>query len=155
MLFIGWGWSDSFRNASSLSIRDPAAHDGVYLSNLNGLLSLDRYTDLPVPLPMPKFAPDKFRINRQAPSPEGKSIKISPMPPPLFAQGRGYDLYGHGPLPPEYSDEAKTHHEIQRRLMDLRPKNDWRLMIPHWLLLLGVALPWFGLLAWRAKRRRS
>lgn len=152
MLFIAWGWSDSFRNASSLSIRDPAAHDGVYLSNLNGLLSLDRYTDLPVPLPMPSPAPGKFRINRQPSSAEG-NIKVSLAPPPLFARGGGYDLYGFAPPPPGTIDGAKTHHELQRRLMELRPKNDWRLMIPHWLLLLGVVLPWIGLLAWRVKRR--
>ena len=30
----------------------------------------------------------------------------------------------------------------------------WALLIPHWLLHLAVALPWTGLLLWRARRRK-
>jgi hypothetical protein len=30
----------------------------------------------------------------------------------------------------------------------------WGVSIPHWLLLLAVALPWFGLMLWRARRHR-
>lgn len=32
---------------------------------------------------------------------------------------------------------------------------NWVLFIPHWLLLLAVALPWSGLLVWRAGRMRK
>lgn len=34
------------------------------------------------------------------------------------------------------------------------PARGWALLIPHWLLLLAVALPWAALLLWRARRRR-
>lgn len=34
-------------------------------------------------------------------------------------------------------------------------KDNWQLFIPHWLILLAVALPWLGLLFWRARRRRT
>ena len=30
-----------------------------------------------------------------------------------------------------------------------------RLLIPHWLILLGVAIPWSALLFWRARRVRK
>ena len=32
-------------------------------------------------------------------------------------------------------------------------KGDWHLYIPHWLILLAVAVLWLGLLIWRARRR--
>jgi hypothetical protein len=32
-------------------------------------------------------------------------------------------------------------------------KDDWQLFLPHWVLLLAVALPWLGLFVWRARRR--
>ena len=31
----------------------------------------------------------------------------------------------------------------------------FRAFVPHWLLLLAVALPWVALLVWRARRRRT
>ena len=38
--------------------------------------------------------------------------------------------------------------------MDYRARGDWRLFLPHWLVLLGFAGMWAALLAWRARRRR-
>ena len=35
------------------------------------------------------------------------------------------------------------------------PSDYWNLFIPHWLILLAVALPWTGMLVWRARRRSA
>jgi len=34
-------------------------------------------------------------------------------------------------------------------------EGDWLCLIPHWLILLGVAVTWLALLLWRAKKRSA
>lgn len=41
-----------------------------------------------------------------------------------------------------------------RPFMAFSPPADWILLVPHWLILLAVALPWLGILLWRARRIR-
>lgn len=41
-----------------------------------------------------------------------------------------------------------------RYLVEGAPPFIRRVFFPYWLMLLAVALPWLGLLAWRARRRK-
>jgi len=48
-----------------------------------------------------------------------------------------------------------TAHEFARTVVDTSRPSSWVLFIPHWLILLAVALPWTALLFWRARRRAT
>ena len=88
-----------------------------------------------------------FSIQRTYKSPESIPKANLIGSPQTFILGNG------GPLPPDalrgVSEEARrSFASLSRDLSALY------VFIPHWLLLLAVALTWSGLLLWRARRIR-
>ena len=71
-----------------------------------------------------------------------------PYPRPRFARGGDPPLVSR----PTTGGHPTVHEEIIRS-MSFRPRDWWVLFLPHWLILLFVALPWFALLLVRARRR--
>lgn len=142
MLFIAWAWRDSLKSQSWMGNRS------FVVMNVSAFVALHHQTDPPIPIGAP--AP-RFETRREA-LPRLKGIEDPLLPPPLFLRGGGeniHDFMARG----ESMKPVKTSHELQRNLIHFRPRADWSLLIPHWLLLAGVGVAWAGLLAWRAKRR--
>lgn len=52
----------------------------------------------------------------------------------------------------EPRDDVQTVYEADQFTYHYAPPELWKLFIPHWLILLAVALPWGGLLLWRSRR---
>lgn len=50
-------------------------------------------------------------------------------------------------------EEASFEKQL-RNYMSTEPSDTWIMVIPHWLIILAVTLPWSGMLLWRAKRSR-
>lgn len=69
-------------------------------------------------------------------------------PLPLFLRGRGE------PGSPDY-DRDMDYRDEMREKMRISPPDHWLLMIPHWLILLALLLPWSALLFWRSWRIAS
>jgi hypothetical protein len=131
MAFTAWGWWDSFHHVSGLSYRrmDVMNDDGgVHATYRPGAhWSLEaRYFDKPLQFP-----------------------RFGPIQPWVFMHGR----YGGGPR----EGFATLPHNVRDLYFMTtadEPPGYWILFIPHWLLLLAVALPWLALLLWRARRRQ-
>lgn len=136
MLFICWEWRDSMRygswvNAGEYSLENEAAY--VNLKRREG------------PSLSGKFA------HRSEHSYSGMRL-LPILPPPLFLRGGGDMEFD----PPPYSEEEEklAYHRWIASKQPGWPTDEWILMIPHWLLLLAIALPWSGLLIGRARRIR-
>ena len=99
----------------------------------------------------------------------GGDDDVKPFPPPLFERGAGRDLVAEfteyvDRQPENWSpntNEALRGMGARRSSIDLgfgsmryNKVGDWRLFIPHWLILLTVAALWLALLLWRARRRK-
>lgn len=81
----------------------------------------------------------------------GGSNRVSLAPiiaAPLFLRGSG-----DRSIPLDY-DPSGTYRQNLERMMTRRAPEAWLVFIPHWLPLLAFALPWSGLLLWRARRHR-
>jgi hypothetical protein len=144
MIFTAWTWRDS------MTYQTWSGNRFFYAGNGSSVITFQRYTDPPFPIGVP--ASGFLGIQREPIAPI-KGLEYLLLPPPLFRRGGGDNinaLVARGEsLPP-----AKTIYDLQRNLMKLRPRADWCLMIPHWLLLAGVGVIWAGMLVCRAKRRR-
>ncbi len=72
------------------------------------------------------------------------------LPAPLFRSGEeepGAGALGFSRLPMPMREQVAIY-------MAGAPREDWVLLVPHWLIVLAVAVPWLGLLVWRGRRRR-
>lgn len=68
---------------------------------------------------------------------------------PFFAKGGGKPQEER-PIVPFV--ERSRYEEMQESWAFGHPR-DWYLILPYWIALLAVAVPWLGLLFWRARRR--
>ncbi|WP_265594924.1 hypothetical protein [Haloferula sp. BvORR071] len=74
------------------------------------------------------------------------------LPAPFFIRGKeikdpvdSWNSFGTSSSLPEWLESAYAN----------QPRSQWMLFIPHWMILPAAALPWIGLIAWRARRRRA
>jgi hypothetical protein len=74
---------------------------------------------------------------------------------PLFVRGGGMGLEALNVAAGE--DASWGYHEGEAFFMRVKPRENWLLFIPHWLVLIAFVAPWSGFLIWRVRRmkRRS
>ena len=152
MAFIGWAWGDSVANWSKLQTRHQA------VSNISGGIVVECGTDPTVCFPwsgrtarpqamrMPAFKGPHLERGGTRDFFADISEFVSKNPDGPFGEALLDVSAGLG-LPQGPLDQAFG-------TMYYRPEGDWRLFIPHWLLLLIFAIPWAALLLWRARRRK-
>lgn len=136
MIFIAWGWWDSFQATSSVAYRYRVirnADAGVMIGS------------------HPGGGTSVFQARRS----ETKLVHPpwSPCPGPFFVRGSG----GFQPEWDDYKQRREATQSAHQRyllLMHSEPASDWVLFIPHWLVILLFAIPWSLMLVWRARRRR-
>ena len=110
--------------------------------NSASVILLHHNSELP-----PAVAGSRFSGSREAIPPELDNE--GPLfPAPAFVRGSLLPGMDYDPWQATEADDSQT------AWMHTRPPEDWLLVLPHWLLLLAVALPWTGLLIWRARRIR-
>jgi len=51
-------------------------------------------------------------------------------------------------------ENARVRYWNEYRIQCFMIKGAWFLFIPHWLILLAVALPWSAMIFWRSRRRK-
>lgn len=144
--FVCWLWRDSFSHLSGIWVRTAPSGTGMNISSRTSILTLEHNTS-PSAVRGGKLHHYRTRM------PVDPKWEVSILPLPAFERGGGFSIDSTGPRPPSFSD-VRTHLDLQRRLMTIRPARDWSFMIPHWLILAGVALPWSGALLWRARRNK-
>ena len=102
-------------------------------------------------------ATDEIEASREEPEGMSKTWKAEPFPPPLLlTRSRTFD-----PFDDRYFELMGTAGVWPKNPMGMHldglkfgSTGDRFIFIPHWILLLGVALPWSGMLVWRARRMR-
>jgi hypothetical protein len=138
--FLCWAWWDSFAYHSH------ATRSEFKISHHAGGIEIcrDRFGDPFGPFPGSDSV-DRFAI-RHTMIP---SSAIQLFQAPFFIRGRD----GKDPVTLTIIGEPVTYREFLFDAMAWSPRGDWVLFLPHWLLLLVIAIPWLALLAWRARRR--
>jgi hypothetical protein len=124
MGFICWAWVDS--RLHTLTVGDPD-HCVANIAGGIWVLSQSPYR--------------QWSIDR---STNFQDFPADPLPAPLFRRGAGEP----------WTDPIKVisyQDLVELEYRHASPK-EWAFFIPHWLLLLAVALPWSALLLWRARR---
>ena len=91
----------------------------------------------------------KFEVFREELSPENGAAPEQ-FPLPLIRRGQRFD--DNFPALSKKGNEM-TLRENWLYFLEFQWPVEWVIFLPHWLLLLGFALPWSALLAWRARRR--
>lgn len=146
MGFICWAWWDSMRVISGVS------RAGLVASNSAAFLAVGRMTNT-VPSAVPPAPGIEFQ--RESLGLLHKSVVISSTPLPAFFTGGGAtDALLWSPEDIIDPPPQVTYVRAFEYTMITQPHEDWLLVIPHWLILLAVAVPWSGLLLWRARRHR-
>jgi hypothetical protein len=136
MAFICWAWEDSMRYGAWWSAGNHRFGAEA------GYVSLNRRIEPTVVTGLPKRSEHSY----------SDLMLLPTLPPPLFVRGGGNTEFD--PIPFGEEEEKLTYHQWIAGHQQGRPPEDWVLMIPHWLLLLAVAVPWVALLLWRARRVR-
>lgn len=67
-----------------------------------------------------------------------------------LSEAQNQEFYENGTVGGWIPDPLVYYHSALR--LKYSTPADWCLFLPHWLLLLTVAIPWSALLLWRAKR---
>jgi len=137
MGFLLWAWRDSYYRVGSMTYDTWAANsaNGGMLVSYHGT---DRFP----------------RFNASYGDSPGMHPEWAWFQPLVVLRGKA------GP-PPDWAvtmprmRDARNAYELHSLVNEYQPRDRWRVYIPHWLPLLGFALPWTALLAWRAKRRRK
>ncbi|MCW1916966.1 hypothetical protein OJ996_25480 [Luteolibacter sp. GHJ8] len=135
MGFICWAWWDSQRVRSVARTR---IGEVQMLEGTAGLLF------------SPGLGMSGLKMSRRDIYRNNQEFSSFPFPRPLFTRGGDPKLASH-----PHDGSLDTMHESIVLTMFARPSNWWIIFLPHWLLLLAVALAWVGLLLWRARMRAS
>jgi hypothetical protein len=139
MAFICWAAWDSTRYCSQGNI------GRVIISSQGRAVSVTQ---------MPPKAPFRSYWGQIPFADLTNNLEVPAFPRPMSLRGRGTPgsqseidarRKSYGPL---------DYWKWKRFIVELNPATHWFLVIPHWLLLLTVALPWTALLLWRARRRK-
>jgi hypothetical protein len=141
MAFIVWAWADSQKVISVGTIGSPMAihgHSGIMIRKTHAT-GTGAWR-----LPIRNFYEDHV---------------ISDLFPPPFSFATAVDALErkseiHNTLPDHRRDGALPIRIVAEYWAPEGIQRNRTFFIPHWLLLLAVALPWSGLLIWRARRIR-
>ena len=135
MGFIVWAWRDSQTHASSARLATvfPSSHASVVMIHY-------RYN----------WA-DFYLAERKELNDSEYAFECPALARPLFARGHAIDRADE---PIMEDEDFATWVDWLEWSMTSEPKEDWLLVLPYWLILLTCAVPWCGLLIWRARRRR-
>jgi len=148
MAFIGWAWRDSMRRESWYA-RSSAVSDVLRAANGHGGLSLFQSTQPPLNWACTEVAGGEWQRAALDPSESGE---IRALPAPTFLRG------GNGSFEDQFRDaqlfRPASYGEAIEAMMRYQPPDARLIFLPHWLILLGFALPWSALLLWRARRRQ-
>lgn len=130
---ICWAWRDSMTYSSYATVGK------LQLWNDGALVQICW---------MQKKSPGKLKTGRY---PDRGRAATGPITAPMFIRGEDSNEEGLSLK----DGEALTY---QNRVVAVAkwglPLRAWVLLLPHWLLLLAVAMPWSGALLWRARRIR-
>jgi hypothetical protein len=131
MGFICWAWRDS-HPFESVARRGPAL-----ISNTKGFLCVGHLVGI---------TGDDFHRSKAATE---YAFELLPLPFSVW----GGSVRGGTPAPAPEDRSTETFRAAAiRSWSNVTP---YRVVcIPHWFLLLAVAIPWFALLLWRARRRK-
>ncbi|MCW1916965.1 hypothetical protein OJ996_25475 [Luteolibacter sp. GHJ8] len=128
MGFFGWAWWDSYRHDSWYTTRHFSG------SNAAGAVSLALY-----------------QVN-MSPWSGRRDIAPSDLPRPAFTK---LEFISDEPdISGSVSSIPHSGERVRIMLSGARGGVYRILNLPHWLILLVVAIPWFALLAWRVRRHR-
>jgi hypothetical protein len=128
MGFIGWAWCTSYRYGSSAGFGRYSVEQAV------GGINIVRNWD--------SWGGSGFRFYHDPLRPGRFDEEL--LPSPFYLEGKGKSL------PPRFRRPVKVREWLECMGQSA---GSFGLFLPHWLLLLAVALPWSGLLLWRARRR--
>ena len=83
-------------------------------------------------------------------------IRFEVAPPPFYLRGGFRSGKSPASQPASFVPKLVTYRQSMKNYAkNYHPSDYWNLFIPHWLILLAVALPWTGMLVWRGRRRKS
>jgi len=138
MLFLAWSWWDSFRNYSVARVGSV-----IEIASLEGEVEFGNAD---------WFEPWDGHREKLA-----KKMPAKIFPRPVFLRGHDDILDDQAEFQRWSEEMAAAPDQVTRAQLRMRtyPRDHVKLMVPHWLLLLAAAPPWFGLLFWRASRHRK
>ncbi|QJE99114.1 hypothetical protein [Luteolibacter luteus] len=138
MLFITWAWWDSFQNYSVAYVRDR-----IEVQSTQGMMVFGEADQID---PM-----GGKRVKRTS------KLPTKVFPEPVFLRGGGETLEDEAQYRKWDEEMRAAPDQIVRARLDMKtfPRDQVRLMLPYWLFVLAVALPWCGLLMLRARRIRK
>jgi hypothetical protein len=132
--FIGWAWRDSKASISALIF-----HHGRIANE---------YAGVTVTL-SPWYEVNQLLPHRSATE---RRVSFEALPAPHVAHGTSTPADSNPLEPFDRRWEIGEWHQASFAIYG--GADSWLLFIPHWLILLAIALPWTGLLLWRARRRK-
>jgi hypothetical protein len=141
MGFISWAWRDSSR------VYTIASASGWTVQQAGSVLSIYRTGAVPNNDPWT----GRFLVDPSTAPWDGAFLAE-----PMFVRSTGDPeirsrfFAASGP----HSHVPRRPEAVHLRSIFFSYVEGWALLIPHWLLLLAIALPWAGLLLWRSHRMR-
>ena len=143
MGFIVWAWWDSMQFTTR------AWHEPHMLTQAGSGISVDNTGGPGLGKP---FGGDRYPITLDFP------VHFENFPAPRFIRDTGFPIEEWDEVTTRaFTDESAvfTMEEYMKIMVGSNsPSGMWMIFIPHWLLLLGTALLWAGLLGWRVWRRK-
>jgi len=130
VIFLCWAWADSMFYGSTLR------WNCFMAENENGGIQVNS-----------AYSFSGFSAGRSAALALPKNSYSPVVAAPLILRGKSEPG-------PEYHPSS-TYRGSLEMMMARRKPEAWLVFIPHWLLLLAVALPWSILLFWRARWRKQ
>ena len=171
MGFIVWGWWDSTRHESRLTWRD----DHIVVNAGSGLQFSKGQLSDPFAPPTRSLSFYRYPVQKDRRSSVAPPDPFAPDPPQVTDAELGMKDYwprpflltdkdmeedrqsGMSSFDERWAWAGPRHRDIARSLV-YRDEGSWDAFIPHWLILLIVAVPWIAALtarAWWRKRKRS
>ena len=130
MAFLGWAWSLSYSHLSYVNYARMAVmqREGHVAVGYRGRSAIDQSGHM--------------RMSRD-------HYVEQIMPPPFFLRGEGKP-----PSSGTYFVERITFKEEAKWAFAFSPLDSWNIYLPHWLMVMLVAVPWVSFLGWRWRRQR-
>jgi hypothetical protein len=129
---LTWAWRDSIRFESS------GNGHGFMACNASGAIMFGYDSQGSV---SPGLIWARYEMGKKF-----NGLTVAAFVPPLLLRGGGEvsDAFWTG------GEEILTvFHEIVKASFRVRPREDWLVFIPHWMVLLSFVVPWSTFLIWR------